>query len=141
MTSCAGRTVVAMTAPVDEPSIRQFWENYSECYMASDLDAVSALYEAPFLAVRENEPIHLPDREAVRAHITELMAAYRNAGAAEAAIADLQVVRLDGASSIATVRWSARSADGTVLREFTVSYQMLRRPGGWTLLSYTYHSD
>lgn len=134
MTYCVG-------GPVDEPSIREFWEAYSEGYMASDLDAVSALYEAPFLAVRENEPIHLPDREAVRAHIAELMAAYRNAGAAEAAIADLQVVQLDGASSIATVRWSARSADGAVLREFTVSYQMLRRPAGWRLLSYTYHSD
>ena len=124
-----------------EPSMREFWEAYSERYMASDLDAVSGLYEAPFLAVRENEPIHLPDREAVRAHVAELMEAYRNAGAKEAAIADLQVLQLDGASSIATVRWSARAEDGTVLREFTVSYQMLRRPGGWTILSYTYHSD
>jgi hypothetical protein len=124
-----------------EPSLREFWEAYSERYMESDLDAVSALYEAPFLAVRENEPIHLPDREAVRAHVARLMEAYRNAGAAEAAIADLQVMQLDDASSIATVRWSARAEDGTVLREFTVSYQMLRRPTGWTILSYTYHSD
>jgi hypothetical protein len=122
-------------------SMREFWEAYSERYMASDLETVSALYEAPFLAVRENEPIHLPDREAVRAHVAGLMEAYRNAGAAEAAIADLQVMQLDDASSIATVRWSARAEDGTVLREFTVSYQMLRRPGGWTILSYTYHSD
>jgi hypothetical protein len=46
--------------------------------MASDLDAVEALYEAPFLAVRENEPIHLRDREEVRGHLAGLMEAYRN---------------------------------------------------------------
>lgn len=121
--------------------MEQFWEAYSERYMASDLDAVAALYEVPFLAVREGRAIHLLDREEVRAHIAGLMEAYRSAGASEAAIADLRVVRLDDASSIATIRWRARSEDGAVLREFTVSYQMLRRPAGWTILSYVYHAD
>jgi ketosteroid isomerase-like protein len=122
-------------------SMQQFWEAYSERYMASDLDAVAAVYEAPFLAVREGQTIHLRDREEVRAHLAGLMEAYRNAGATEAAIADLQVVQLDDASSLATVRWIARSEDGTALREFTVTYQMLRRSDGWTILSYTYHAD
>lgn len=122
-------------------SMEQFWEAYSERYMVSDLDAVEALYEAPFLAVRANEPIHLRDRSEVREHLAELMAAYRNAGAKRATIADLRVMQLDAASSIATVRWNALSADGALLREFTVSYQLLRQPDGWRILSYTYHSD
>jgi hypothetical protein len=67
--------------------------------------------------------------------------AYRDAGAAEAAIVDLRIVQLDSASCLATVCWSARSADGAVLRAFTVSYQMLRCLGEWTILSYTYHAD
>ena len=122
-------------------SLEEFWEVYSERYMASDLDAVSALYEAPFLAVRENEPIHLPDRDAVREHLAGLMEAYRNASATSAAIADLRVAELDDASSITTVRWNALSEDGSLLRDFTVSYQLLRTPDGWKILSYTYHSN
>lgn len=122
-------------------SMERFWEAYSERYMASDLDAVSALYESPFLAVREGQPIHLRDRGEVRAHLAALMEAYRDAGATEATIADLRVVQLDHASCLATVRWVARSEDGSVLREFTVSYQMLRRSHDWTILSYVYHSD
>jgi len=121
--------------------MEQFWEAYSERYMASDLDAVAALYEAPFLAVRNGRPMHLLDREDVRAHIAELMEAYRNAGARRATIANLQVIQLDSASSIATIRWNALSEEGAVLREFTVSYQMLRQPEGWKILSYTYHAD
>jgi ketosteroid isomerase-like protein len=122
-------------------SLEEFWEVYSERYMASDLDAVSALYEAPFLAVRENEPIHLPDRDAVREHLAGLMEAYRNASATSAAIADLRVAELDDVSSITTVRWNALSEDGSLLRDFTVSYQLLRTPDGWKILSYTYHSN
>ena len=122
-------------------SMNQFWQAYSERYMAFDVDAVADLYEAPFLAVREGRPIHLLDREDVRTHLAGLMDAYRNAGATEAAIADLEVVQLDGANSIATVSWIARADDGAVLREFTVSYQMLRQRDGWMILSYTYHAD
>jgi hypothetical protein len=66
---------------------------------------------------------------------------YRNAGAKRATIADLRVTKLDSASVIATVRWNALSEDGTLLRDFTVSYQMLRKePDRWRMLSYTYHA-
>jgi ketosteroid isomerase-like protein len=60
-------------------AIELFFETYAERYMASDVDAVAAMYEAPFLAVRESHPIHLHDREAVREHLAGLMEAYRNA--------------------------------------------------------------
>lgn len=123
-------------------AIERFFETYAERYMDSDVDAVAAMYEAPFLAVRENRPIHLRDREAVREHLAGLMEVYRNAGAKRAAIADLQVTQLDSASVIATVRWNALSEEGALLRDFTVSYQMLRQEfDGWRILSYTYHAE
>ncbi len=59
-----------------------FFAHYAEHYMASDVDAVSAMYEAPMLALREGRAIHLADRKAVREHLTELMAAYAGSGAA-----------------------------------------------------------
>lgn len=135
---------------MSDASIERFFETYAERYMAFDADAVAAMYEAPFLAVREGRPIHLGDREAVREHLAGLMAAYRNAGAARAAIADLHVTRLDRTSAIATVRWHALAADGSLLRDFGTSYQLLRDrdrdrdgdgDGGWRILSYTYHDD
>lgn len=123
-------------------AIERFFETYGERYMASDVDAVAAMYEAPFLAVRESHAIHLHDGEAVREHLAGLMEAYQKAGAKRVTIADLQVLALDGASVIATVRWNAVSEDGALLRDFTVSYQMLRQePDGWRILSYTYHDE
>jgi hypothetical protein len=42
-----------------------FFPRYSERYMASDVDAISAVHEAPLLAVRDGHAIHLADRAAV----------------------------------------------------------------------------
>lgn len=123
-----------------DDEIRSFFAHYAERYMAFDVDAVAALYEAPFLAVREGRPIHLPDAEAVRQHLVGLMAAYRDAGAAEAAIADLHSVSLGRSSALVTVRWHARAADGSLLRDFFTSYQLLRSgDGSWLILGYVYH--
>ncbi len=127
---------------MSDPPIERFFETYAERYMASDADAIAAMCEVPFLAVREGRAIHLGDREAVREHLAALMEAYRNAGATRATIAELQVTQLDRSSVIATVRWNALTADGTLLRDFTTSYQMLREESGeWRILSYTYHDE
>ena len=127
---------------MSDESIERFFETYAERYMASDADAIVAMYEAPFLAVREARPIHLGDRAAVRQHLVGLMDAYRNAGATRATIADLQVTELDRTSVVATVRWNALDRDGALLRDFTTSYQMLSNErGGWRILSYIYHDE
>ena len=125
---------------MSDESIERFFEEYAERYMALDADAIAAMCEVPFLAVREGRPIHLGNHAAVLEHLAALMDAYRQAGAAQAAIADLHVNRLDRMSAIATVRWNALSDVGELLRDFTTSYQLLREEcGGWRVLSYTYH--
>ena len=127
---------------MSDASIAQFFETYADLYMASDVDAVSAMYEVPFLAVREGRTIHLSDGEAVRAHLLGLMESYQNAGAKRATIIDLQVTRFDSTSVVATVRWNALDEAGALLRDFATSYQMLRKEsGGWRIISYTYHQD
>lgn len=125
---------------MSDESIEDFFEEYAERYMAFDADAIAAMYEVPFLAVREGRPIHLGDHAAVVEHLAALMDAYRQAGAAQATIADLRINRLDNMSAIATVRWNALSDVGELLRAFTTSYHLLREErGGWRVLSYTYH--
>lgn len=124
-----------------DPDVVRFFERYAERYMAFDVDTVSGMYESPFLAVRDGRPIHLPDADAVREHLSGLMAAYRDAGAAKAVIADLDVVPLGRTSALATVRWEALAGDGSLLRAFATSYQLLRDGPAWRILAYVYHDD
>ena len=111
---------------------------YADRYMAGDANAVADLYEAPFLAVRGGAPIHLADRPAVVEHLSGLMAAYRNAGAAAADIAGIDVLSQGDSAALATVRWHVRSATGELLRDFRTSYQLVG-PDPWRILSYVNH--
>ena len=116
---------------MSDPPIERFFETYAAHYTAYDAEAITAMCEVPFLVVREGRAIHLGDREDVRRHVSALMDAYRNAGAAQATIAELQITQLGRTSAIATIRWNALSDDGGILRELTTSYQVLRNePGG-----------
>jgi ketosteroid isomerase-like protein len=127
---------------MSDTEFEEFFETYAERYMASDADAIAAMYEAPFLAVREGRAIHLADHEAVRGHLAELMEAYRSAGATRAAIAALDVTPLGHSCALATVRWNAVADDGALVRDFATSYHMLRAESGdWRILSYTNHQD
>jgi ketosteroid isomerase-like protein len=120
--------------PIDE-----FFGDYAERYMALDADAVAGMCETPFLAVREGRAIHLADARAVRDHFAAHMDAYAIAGAARIDLADLTVRELGTSSALATVRWHARAADGSLLREFSTSYHLLRAGDSWRILSYTNH--
>ena len=109
--------------------------------MASDADTIAAMYEAPLLALREAKAIHLPDREAVREHLAELMDAYARSGAVRADVAGLDVTELGRSGSFATVHWQVRDADGDVVKDFRTTYQLLRADGDWRIVSYTNHND
>lgn len=116
-----------------------FFERYAERYMASDADAVGAMYDAPMLAIREGRAIHLPDRAALREHLSEVMGAYARSGAARADVASLDVARLGASSAFATVNWHVRDADGGLLKDFRTTYHLLRSGDGWLIVSYTNH--
>ena len=45
-------------------------DEYIRRYSERDVDGVTELCLAPFLAIREGVPIHMPDRDAVRDHLT-----------------------------------------------------------------------
>ena len=115
-----------------------FFERYAALYMAGDAEAVADLYRAPFLAVRNGEAIHLPDRAAVVDHLAGLMAAYRNAGAAAADVVSVDVLDQGDSAAVATVHWHVGAADGTTVRDFRTSYQLLG-PDPWRILGYVNH--
>jgi ketosteroid isomerase-like protein len=133
------RSDVIDSDPISE--LEPFFARYAERYMASDVDAISAVYEAPLLALRDGKAIHLADRAAVREHLAELMAAYAQSGAARADIAELDLTELGRSSAFATVHWLVRAADGGIVKDFRTTYHLVRAGGGWRILSYTNHDD
>jgi len=109
--------------------------------MASDVDAIVAMDEAPLLALCDGKAIHLPDRAAVQEHLAELMAAYAQSGATRADIVELDVTELGRSSAFATVHWHVRAADDAIVKDFRATYHLVSTDSGWRILSYTNHDD
>src|SRR3954451_9861500 len=55
-------------------------DDYHARYEGRDVEGVTDLCLWPFVAIREGEPIHLPDRDAVRDHFAGAMISYRISG-------------------------------------------------------------
>jgi SnoaL-like domain len=137
---------VALTAPltrarvtaVPEP-VEAFMDEYIRRYSERDLDGVTELCLAPFLAVREGRPIHMADRDAVRAHFAAMIDAYRGGGVAIWKRVESDVRELGEHAVFVTVRWNALDSDGNVLRDTRTTYHLLATADGWRFLSYTNH--
>lgn len=118
--------------------IAALFTRYAELYMAGDADGVVDMYHIPFYAVRDGTPVQLADRPAVVEHTSEIMAAFRDAGAASADIGAIDVRSQGDSATLATVRWLVRSAGGEVIRDFHTSYQLIG-PAPWRIVSYVNH--
>src|SRR5512132_1353835 len=126
--------VLRMSETVDE-----FMDEYIGRYSERDVNGVTELCLAPFLAIREGVPIHMPDRDAVRDHFGAMIDAYRGGGVATWKRIESDTRELGEHAVFTTVRWNALDSEGNVLRDTRTTYHLLATPDGWRLLSYTNH--
>jgi hypothetical protein len=122
-----------------QATVDAFMDEYIRRYSERDVDGVTELCLAPFLAIREGVPIRMPDRDAVRDHFAAMIDAYRGGGVAVWKRIENDVCELGDHAIFATVRWNALDADGQVLRDTRTTYHLLQTPDGWRFLSYTNH--
>jgi ketosteroid isomerase-like protein len=120
-------------------SVEAVIDEYIRRYSERDVEGVTELCPAPFLAIREGIPIHMPDRDTVRDHFTAMIDAYRGTGVATWRRIEIDVHELGEHAVFATVRWNALDSEGNVLRDTRTTYHLLSTPEGWRLLSYTNH--
>jgi hypothetical protein len=114
-------------------------EAYGARYAAGDADGIADLCEAPLVAVRDGEVVHLPDRAAVVAHFQGLIDGYRGSGAASFGLDSVRVQPLGERSCVTTAAWRVLDTDGQLLRERVTSYHLVAGEAGWRVLSYINH--
>ena len=122
-----------------QATVDAFMDEYIRRYSERDVDGVTELCVAPFLAIREGVPIHMPDPDAVRDHFAAMIDAYRGGGVAVWRRVESDTHELGPHAVFTTVRWNALDAQGEVLRDTRTTYHLLSTPDGWRFLSYTNH--
>jgi hypothetical protein len=114
-------------------------DEYIRRYSERDVEGVTELCLAPFLAIRGRTAMHMPDHETVRDHFAAMIDAYRGTGVATWKRIEIDVQELGEHAAFTTVRWNAFDSEGNVLRDTRTTYHLLSTPDGWRFLSYTNH--
>src|SRR5262245_25947014 len=120
-------------------TVDAFMDEYIRRYSERDVEGVTELCVAPFLAIREGAPIRMADLDALRDHFGAMIDAYRGSGVATWRRIESDTRELGEHSAFTTVRWNALDADGNVLRDTRTTYHLLATRDGWRILSYTNH--
>ena len=68
-----------------QATVDAFMDEYIRRYSERDVEGVAELCLAPFLAIREGVPIHMPDRDAVRHHFAAMIDTFAEACAPKGA--------------------------------------------------------
>jgi hypothetical protein len=121
--------------------IRTFFQKYAAAFDTLDGDRIAPLYHLPTVTMRGDGSIHCLQSRADLAKFFQSVAdLYQREGASPPGMfKNLQVQPLGRLSALATLEWVLRRADGSTIREWRQSYNLVRGAGGWQILVSTFH--
>ncbi len=124
-----------------ESEVARFFDDFVTAFGSGSGARIAARYHVPGVALRGDGSIQcLQSREEVERFFQAAVDGYRRDGCAGIRFTDLEAVPLGGRSALGTVTWELLRGDGSVLRRWRQSYNLVRVDGGgWQILASTYH--
>jgi ketosteroid isomerase-like protein len=120
--------------------VRAFFEAYNEAFASFDGHRIATLYHLPTMTVRGDGSVHcLRSREELARFFQGVADTYRSDGSAGSRFEELQVGPIGGRSALATLDWKMLRSDGSLIREWRQSYNLVRFGSGWQILVSTFH--
>jgi hypothetical protein len=129
-----------MAEPAFTGEIRGFFEKYTKAFETFDGNRIAALYHIPAVTMRGDASIHcLQSREEVARFFQGVADTYFKEGAHSGPFTNLQVVPIGERSALATMDWEMRRGDGSLIRQWRQSYNVVRVGDKWQILVSTFH--
>lgn len=129
-----------MADPALTSEIRTFLEEYNTAFASIDGGRIAALYHMPTVTMRGDGSIHcLQSREELARFFQGVADTYYQDGYRGGRFKNLEVVPIGGRSALATLDWEMQRGDGSVIREWRQSYNVVRIGNVWQILVSTFH--
>jgi len=120
--------------------IAGFFDDFVEAFGSFSGARIATRYLVPGVAVRGDGSIQcLQSRPEVERFFQAAVDAYHRDGCRGIRFKDLDVVAMGGRSVLGTVTWELLREEGSVLRQWRQSYNLVRVEAGWQILASTYH--
>jgi hypothetical protein len=120
--------------------IQAFFEEYTAAFETFDGNRIAALYHAPTVTMRGDGSIHcLQTREELAKFFQGVADTYYKDGYRTGTFNNLQALPIGERSALATMDWDQRRGDGTLIKEWRQSYNVVLIDDGWQILVSTFH--
>jgi hypothetical protein len=129
-----------VTARTLRDEVAGFFDDFVEAFTSFSGARIATRYLVPGVAVRADGSVQwLQSRPEVERFFQAAVESYHKEGCRGIRFTDLDVVPMGGRSVLGTVTWELLREDGSVLRHWRQSYNLVRVDGGWQILASTYH--
>ena len=122
-----------------DDEVRTFLESYNKAFASIDGARIAALYYSPCVTLRGDGSIHCLTSHDLAAFFQNVADTYHREGYRDGRFKILQVVPIGGRSALVTVDWELLRGDGSVIRGWRQSYNLVRVKAAWQILVSTFH--
>jgi hypothetical protein len=123
---------------MNDSELRSFFQSYGDAFLGTPAD-IADFYAAPCITARQGQVRLNVTQEDVEAFFTDVLTGYRAQGGAGGEIKTFASTRLGVNSIAATIEWAYKDSLGSVLWEWTFTYNLYRGSDGWKILLQTLH--
>jgi hypothetical protein len=120
---------------------RAFLEAYDSAFASIDGARIAGLYHSPCVTLRGDGSIHCLTSSEVERFFQGVAEAYYREGYRKGRFELLDVIPIGGRGALVTVDWKLLREDGSLIRGWRQSYNLVRVQGGWRILVSTFHID
>jgi hypothetical protein len=130
-------TAVDQRDPPDDPVGLLRW--YQEAWNDRDLERILDAYATPCFVAKGGRVLHHRDQAGKARYFGDLLAGNRRQGPHRWELGDVDLRPLGRDGALATVRWTCRRPDGSVIWEFPDSYLLAGERGRWWIVGDVVH--
>lgn len=129
-----------MTASSLTAEIASFYKAYAEAFHARSGAQIAEFYFTPCASMRGDASLHwFQSRAETEKFFQGVADTYYEEGLRRSEAKNLEVVPIGGRSLLATMDWVFFRGDGTLLKQWRQSYNLVRMDGRWRILLSTFH--
>jgi hypothetical protein len=125
---------------VDE--VAAFFGDFVDAFVSFSGPRIAERYFVPGVALRGDGTIQaFQSRAEVERFFQTAVDSYHRDGCRGIRFKDLDVVPTGSRGALGTVTWELLRADGSALRHWRQSYNLVRIGAGWQIFASTFHAD
>lgn len=120
--------------------VSNFFSDYTKLFDARDVATIANYYHAPSISMSSDASVRVfQSHQEAREFVQDVAEEYYAEGQRGSRVVDLDVKLMGSKSVLVTLEWQMLREDGSIIRKWSQSYNLVRPTDRWQILASTVH--